>query len=530
MSDSWERVPPRLAATPARASSSSASLSEPRSSTTTKTKKSPLQSATPTPFGPPRRRRTAGLLLPLLLVAVCGLCGLCGLVWVPFAGQAAAPASRQLRHSSGAGATATGAAALAAAPSSSSFSSPGSRREGQLQSASSNSNTPTASSYEEEAIAELSPSSPTLPGRPGARLFAGGSYDLENTEASLSTTLLATAAGAAAVARSASQKDAPKTWDSQALSVLKLPIFVSLWYFFNVQYNLQNKMLLKVFDATWAVSFMQLCSGIPISLLMWQTGLVRKPRITTKELLKLAPVGAAFAAGQVMTVASLGAVAVSFTHVVKALEPAINAIASALVLGQVFHPMVYLSLAPVFAGVALASTSELSFTTFGFLTAMASNFAFVTRNVLAAKLGGVGDMGEDQTERKTNQLAVLTAVAACVVFPIALLMPGGLLSFPSAWQRALATGMPAAKLMKMMATSSFYFFMYQLSSFWVLSQVPPITHSVLNTLKRVVIIVVSIMVFRTPTSMKNAVGTMLAVSGVLLYSLTKKYYSKKEAK
>ena len=32
--------------------------------------------------------------------------------------------------------------------------------------------------------------------------------------------------------------------------------------------------------------------------------------------------------------ASLGAVAVSFTHVVKALEPAVNAIASALVLGQ----------------------------------------------------------------------------------------------------------------------------------------------------------------------------------------------------
>ena len=40
----------------------------------------------------------------------------------------------------------------------------------------------------------------------------------------------------------------------------------------------------------------------------------------------------------------------STTHVVKALELAIDAFASAVVLGQVFHPMVYLSLLPVFAG------------------------------------------------------------------------------------------------------------------------------------------------------------------------------------
>ncbi|CAK9055179.1 unnamed protein product [Durusdinium trenchii] len=142
--------------------------------------------------------------------------------------------------------------------------------------------------------------------------------------------------------------------------------------------------------------------------------LVSAPKMTKDDCLKLAPVGAAFAAGQVATVASLGAVAVSFTHVVKALEPAVNAIASALILGQVFHPMVYASLLPVFAGVALASSKELSFTMFGFLTAMASNFFFVTRNVLATKFGDVGDMGEDKTQRKTNQLAVLTAVAALV--------------------------------------------------------------------------------------------------------------------
>jgi len=308
----------------------------------------------------------------------------------------------------------------------------------------------------------------------------------------------------------------------------KLPIFVGLWYFFNVQYNIQNKRLLSCFDATWAVSWIQLAAGIPIAMLIWASGLVQMPKVTQSDLLKLAPVGAAFAAGQVATVASLGAVAVSFTHVVKALEPAVNAIASALILGQVFHPMVYLSLAPVFIGVALASSAELSFTMFGFATAMASNFAFVTRNVLATKFGSVGEMGSDTTTRKTNQLAVLTAVATLVLLPLALLLPGGLLSVPSAWAKAVKSGVSAGSLGYMMMASGFHFFMYQLSSFWVLSCVQPITHSVLNTLKRVVIIIVSIIVFRNPVTAQSAAGTAIAIGGVLLYSITKSYFSKKK--
>jgi len=351
------------------------------------------------------------------------------------------------------------------------------------------------------------------------------SHDESSWEASLPLIVAATALAAAAGSIESTGGEEEK---SGLIEKLKLPIFACLWYFFNIQYNIQNKMLLKVFTATWAVSWMQLSAGIPIAMLMWATGFVKPPKVTCSDMQKLAPVGFFFALGQVLTVASLSAVAVSFTHVVKALEPAINAVASALVLGQVFHPLVYASLAPVFLGVALASAGELSFTPFGFATAMLSNFAFVARNVLATKLGGIGDMGEDKTERKTNQLAVLTIVAAIVLFPIALVLPGGLRSIPSAWNGAIASGVPASKLAYMIGASGFHFFMYQLSSFWVLSLVQPITHSVLNTLKRVVIIIASVFVFRNPVTAQSAAGTAIAIGGVLLYSLTKSYFSKKK--
>merc|ERR1719487_1665932 len=153
-------------------------------------------------------------------------------------------------------------------------------------------------------------------------------------------------------------------------------------------------------------------------IVMWGTGMLVTPKVTGADVKALSPSGLFFALGQVATVASLGAGAVSFTHVVKALEPAVNAVASAFLLGQIFHPLVYCSLLPVFAGVGIASASELSFTTYALMTAMCSNVFFALRNVVASKTGSVGEMGEGVITRKTNQLCVLTFVATAVLFPV----------------------------------------------------------------------------------------------------------------
>lgn len=355
---------------------------------------------------------------------------------------------------------------------------------------------------------------------------------VEEQGASSTAILAATALAAIALRASGSESEPEKeaadggAADGGVWEKIKLPVYTCLWYFFNIQYNLVNKQVLGFFPATWALSWWQLAAGIPIAMVMWGTGILKKPKLTKDDLVTLAPIGAAHSAGQILTVASLGAVAVSFTHTVKALEPGVNAIASGLLLGQVFHPMVYASLLPVFAGVAMASAGEMSFTMFGFLTAFGSNFAFVLRNVLSTKFGDVGDMGEDKVTRKTNQLAVLTTVAALVLLPCVAFIPGGLTSVPAAWKSAMATGIAPTKAASMIALSGFHFFMYQMSSFWVLSCVQPITHSVLNTLKRIVIIIVSVIVFRNPVSWLSAAGTLTAIGGVLLYSLTKAHYAK----
>lgn len=57
-----------------------------------------------------------------------------------------------------------------------------------------------------------------------------------------------------------------------------------------------------------------------------------------------------------------------------------------------------------------------------------------------------------------------------------------------------------------------------------LGAVHPTTLAVGNTMKRVFIIVASLVVFKTPISRMGIVGSAIAVGGVLVYSLTKQHY------
>jgi solute carrier family 35, member E1 len=58
-------------------------------------------------------------------------------------------------------------------------------------------------------------------------------------------------------------------------------------------------------------------------------------------------------------------------------------------------------------------------------------------------------------------------------------------------------------------------------AFLALESVHPVTHAVGNTIKRVVIIVSSVIAFRTPMSRQSVAGSAIAIGGTLLYSLVK---------
>lgn len=56
-------------------------------------------------------------------------------------------------------------------------------------------------------------------------------------------------------------------------------------------------------------------------------------------------------------------------------------------------------------------------------------------------------------------------------------------------------------------------------AFLALDSVHPVTHAVGNTIKRVVIIAASILVFKNPVTAQGYLGSAIAILGVLLYSI-----------
>lgn len=179
----------------------------------------------------------------------------------------------------------------------------------------------------------------------------------------------------------------------------------------------------------------------------------------------------------------------------------------------------------LFSGIALTCTSGLSFSMNGFVAATASNIFTIGCNVLVAKFDSLGDMGDGSMVRKVNQFGVSTCVGSVLSFPLALAHSSGLRSFSTAWSDALASGASSHELVFLWTSSCALFFLQMITSFVVLSYTEPLSHSVLNSVKRVLVIVLSFLFFRDPVSWKEWVGTTMAVGGVLAYSFAKHHFT-----
>mmetsp|Transcript_58156 Transcript_58156/g.161066 ORF Transcript_58156/g.161066 Transcript_58156/m.161066 type:complete len:264 (-) Transcript_58156:54-845(-) len=167
---------------------------------------------------------------------------------------------------------------------------------------------------------------------------------------------------------------------------LKVGGYFGLWYALNIGYNIYNKKALNIVDLPWTMALIQLFAGIPYVMLLWATGLRKAPVLTKENIKNLTPSALCHLGTHVGAVLSLGAGAVSFTHIVKASEPVVSALLTAVFLKEFLPIPVYLSLLPVIGGVGLASLKELSFSWLAFGTAMLSNVASASRAILSKGL------------------------------------------------------------------------------------------------------------------------------------------------
>merc|ERR1712194_790939 len=167
-------------------------------------------------------------------------------------------------------------------------------------------------------------------------------------------------------------------------------------------------------------------------------------------------------------------------------------------------------------GVAIASAKELSFTFLALGAAMLSNVSSSARGVLSKRTMSGKKIGENLDAQ--NLYAVLTAMSAAILIPMALAMEGTGL-FKSFKAAAVAGDMTIKGLASLLALGGASYYAYNEVAFLALGKVNPVTHAVGNTVKRVVIIVASVIAFKTPMSTGSIIGSSVAIFGTLLYSL-----------
>jgi len=318
----------------------------------------------------------------------------------------------------------------------------------------------------------------------------------------------------------------------EAASPTKLMLLIAGWYAGNTYYNIYNKKACSLIHAHWTVAFAQLVVGFVWTFCLWIPGIRKTPILSSADVKSLAPIGLFAACAHGGSVLAMGAGAVSFAQIVKAAEPVYVALLCLIVPPvEVKSPLAYAMLAAIVGGVGLACVKpgkgiDINMMAFGW-----ASFA----NLAAALKGKLGkdvshhlkSLVATNNMSVANTYAVMNILSACWTLIVVLLTEAS--TIKGEWAHATAK-VAGSEIIKNVVLSGFFFYLYNELAFLFLAEVGPVTSSVMNTAKRVIVIIASAIVFGEPMNRNTKAGASIAIAAVFLYSLAEEADKKAKAK
>ncbi|KAF9179993.1 suppressor of loss of ypt1 [Haplosporangium sp. Z 767] len=339
--------------------------------------------------------------------------------------------------------------------------------------------------------------------------------------------------------------------------VAKLPGLCLLWYLSSAVTNNIGKQIMNQFRYPVTLTFVQFMFVSFFCFLLgsgpgpFRMTTIRRP---TQGILQMtAPLVGFQVVGHVFSSVAISRVPLSVVHTIKALSPVFTVVFYRIILGTTYSRAVYISLVPLTAGVMLACRLSLEFNNLvGLVCALASTLVFVTQNVFTKRilfstkakqqqqqaLGGLGNKEatrEDDAEEeigssnaqkldKINILFYSSTMAAICMIPIWLYAEGLGLMFPDESAAHHVTGghgsgfWAASWLLFLNGVSHFF---QNIFAFSVLALTSPVTYSIASLIKRIVVIVASIVYFHQTLGVTQWTGVCLTFWGLWLYNSAK---------
>jgi solute carrier family 35, member E1 len=300
-------------------------------------------------------------------------------------------------------------------------------------------------------------------------------------------------------------------------------LLVAGWYAGNTFYNIYNKQSANMIHAHWFLAGAQLAVGIIWSMFMWATGVRKVPNLTAADIAACIPIGlfACLAHGGSVLAAAVGQV--SFQQIVKACEPVFAAVVGALVPpADIKAPLAYMMLMVIVGGVGLACVKEgkgVDINMEAFLYASMANLAAALKGKFGSSVTKALESDKSKNMDAANVYAVMNIISFLCTVP--LIVINELPTLSKEWDAAVDKH-GFQPLMTNIVLSGFCFYLYNEFAFAFTAHVGAVTSSVLNTAKRVIIIVVSAVVFKEAMERNTVVGSAIAIAGTFAYSLADK--------
>jgi len=275
--------------------------------------------------------------------------------------------------------------------------------------------------------------------------------------------------------------------------------------------------------AHWFLASVQLVVGIVWSLIMWGTGIRKTPNLTASDIASCIPIGlfASLAHSGSVLAAAVGAV--SFQQIVKACEPVFAAVVGVLIPPPDIKPaLAYMMLIPIVGGVGLACVKEgkgVDINYEAFMYASMANASAALKGKLGSSVTKSLKADKSKNMDAANVYAVMNIISFVCTIPFVVLTE--LPTLRKEWDAAVEEN-GLQPLMTNLLLSGFCFYIYNEFAFAFTASVGAVTSSVLNTAKRVIIIVVSAIVFQEAMERNTVMGSAIAICGTFAYSLASK--------
>lgn len=189
---------------------------------------------------------------------------------------------------------------------------------------------------------------------------------------------------------------------------------------------------------------------------------------------------------------------------------------------------VILSLVPISAGVTLSAANEINFNLVGFVAALLSTFTGVLQITYTKATLTKLELEPLVFHMWTSWAALLGSLPLALVSELKPALNGR--GAQAAAVQATGTSADRHSAFLLVVISIVAHYAQNIASIYFLSRVNVLTHTVANTLKRLVIITGTVWYFQNTVTVASGVGMIVALSGFFCYGVVKTHHHRRSSR